>query len=533
MALYQFIFQDDTTVLEKQYRQPDSSDHSHFIIHSQALYDLSNDRKVQTKEWFYEDSGHNRLSHIESYYYGTPLIKSRWIYPPDSSGAIKIKFQYPCMRENCYDPFDANAHIPIGFVITDLQSGHQKIYDEHASFNLDRIYAQAGESKAEIARKKRIYADQHRLPVAIIDTGFDIFRPALAYKMWNPPVPMQYTPDPIEQWQGFRFGWSQYHHHPIPAERISTQEFLIPYSHGTNAASILASGREDIGLVAFAGNIGSRTYLKNILRTLMNYRIRFVNLSMSFPASFTMDEDATLFLIGFQDMLETANQTLFVVAAGNDAATINMDSYPVYPAGLDHDNMLVIGALDTDELDEQDMPSYQIAPYSNRGPLSVDLFCPGTNMRSVNIGGRDIQTSGTSFATPYCLNHGVLAVAMENPTLTIGDIIEVLLKSAYIPNLDRPLPARSGGMLFKRRALAIARLLKHNPHLSVEQAVLSIRSNPTFLLSGESNADTHINQLKALWKDRNLSDGSGCQRPFFPCPPVSAGHTSVAKFSAQ
>lgn len=131
--------------------------------------------------------------------------------------------------------------------------------------------------------------------------------------------------------------------------------------------------------------------------------------------------------------------------------------------------MVVVGALDADELIESNLPSYKSAEFSNIGTESVDIFAPGTDVSGALIGGSVIRKSGTSMASPYALNLA-LKIYEENPDLDTDKVKEIMLKTAYV-NPDNPLQAVSKGIIHPDKALSVARMLKENPSLSVDEAV--------------------------------------------------------------
>lgn len=108
--------------------------------------------------------------------------------------------------------------------------------------------------------------------------------------------------------------------------------------------------------------------------------------------------------------------------------------------------------------------------------------------------------TGTSMASPYALNL-ILKLADAFPKISPVDLKYIFMYSAYIPNITKPFPCASGGMVFPRRAYAVANLVSKDG-LSLKKAALRLRQNPDFLLPGELKDQKALDRLQALWADR-------------------------------
>jgi hypothetical protein len=97
-------------------------------------------------------------------------------------------------------------------------------------------------------------------------------------------------------------------------------------------------------------------------------------------------------------------------------------------------------------------------------------------------------------------------VARANPDLNVYEIKEILMKTAYVPDLDDPFPVRCGGILHPQRAVAAARWLARHPGASVDEAVLAVRRAEPHPIAGESNAEPYLSALKSFWALRRLGD---------------------------
>jgi subtilisin family serine protease len=70
-----------------------------------------------------------------------------------------------------------------------------------------------------------------------------------------------------------------------------------------------------------------------------------------------------------------------------------------------------------------------VAPFSNYGPRTVDVFAPGVDIYSSVTGGKYQRESGTSMAAPVVT--GLAALIMSYyPELTAAEVRQVILDSA-------------------------------------------------------------------------------------------------------
>ncbi|MFA6956256.1 MAG: FG-GAP-like repeat-containing protein [Thermoanaerobaculia bacterium] len=117
---------------------------------------------------------------------------------------------------------------------------------------------------------------------------------------------------------------------------------------------------------------------------------------------------------------------LFVASAGNDS--INIESWPTYPAGYASPNVITVAATDYRD---------RLAAFSNYGPNTVHLGAPGANIVSTYSYGGYTSLSGTSMAAPHV--SGVAALLLsKSPTLTTAEV-----KQAILSGVD-PIPALAG-----------------------------------------------------------------------------------------
>jgi len=121
------------------------------------------------------------------------------------------------------------------------------------------------------------------------------------------------------------------------------------------------------------------------------------------------------------------NGVLFTIAAGND--TFNLDVTPVYPACYNLDNIISVGAIDSNDT---------LADFSNYSTTLVDLTAPGCDVMSTvrGLGALDGDDpniydvkDGTSFSGPFVAGACALVWARE-PSLNYLGVKKKILNGA-------------------------------------------------------------------------------------------------------
>lgn len=154
-----------------------------------------------------------------------------------------------------------------------------------------------------------------------------------------------------------------------------------PLSHGTHVASIALKDTDKFALVGFAGDMTDPAYLNKISKFLKENNILFANMSFGFGDKDSAFAPKTESFYALEDLIKNNHQTLIFISAGNDyGLDLDKSASKSYPASFPYDNIIVIGALDTDEIVESKLSSYKVAYFSTIGMESVDIFAPSTRM---------------------------------------------------------------------------------------------------------------------------------------------------------
>jgi subtilisin family serine protease len=125
-------------------------------------------------------------------------------------------------------------------------------------------------------------------------------------------------------------------------------------------------------------------------------------------------------------------EMLFVVSAGNDGRDI--DTAPVYPAGLTLDNMVVVTSSDD---------FGRLAEGSNWGRVSVDLMVPAEGLEVTDYRGARDTASGSSFAVPRVA--ALAARLLEaHPDWTAVELKQALFARAVPPLVRSGSPVAVG-----------------------------------------------------------------------------------------
>lgn len=227
--------------------------------------------------------------------------------------------------------------------------------------------------------------------------------------------------------------------------------------HGTHVAGIIGAERnngkgingvaDDVSLLAVRavpdGDERDKD-IANAIRYAADHGARVIN--MSFGKNLSPDKQAVDEAVRYA----ISKDVLLVHAAGNDHA--NNDSTANFPnrrllAGGEADAWIEVGASGPykDNL---------VAPFSNYGGRSVDLFAPGVDIYSTLPGNAYGRESGTSMACPVVAGIAAL-IRSYFPRLTALQVKDILMRSVVT---DPALSGKcvTGGVVNAAKAVQLA-----------------------------------------------------------------------------
>lgn len=219
--------------------------------------------------------------------------------------------------------------------------------------------------------------------------------------------------------------------------------------HGTSVSSIIGAVRnngegidgiaDNVKIMMIRGILGKDEFDKDValsIRYAVDHGAQVIN--MSFGKYISPDKKWV------DEAIEYAlsKDVVLVHAAGNDAS--DNDSIDNYPgshtiAGKLLPNLLQVGASGDEKL------GGLVAPFSNYGKKTVDIFAPGVKIRCAIAGSGTQIADGTSLASPIVA--GIAALLRSYfPHLTAVEIVDIIKQSGTTPSQKVAKPG-SGKMM--------------------------------------------------------------------------------------
>ena len=297
-----------------------------------------------------------------------------------------------------------------------------------------------------------------------------------------------------------------------------------PIGHGTHVAGIIgAIENSELGVngvckkVKIASlkicNDEGESYASNFADAIVfatQQNIPILNISHGWYQNDNCNDQAL-------DIVLANYKGVVVCAAGNEG--VNNDGIdPCYPASLSHNNIISVGAIDSDS----NRATFINNQSSNYGEYSVDIFAPGKNIISTfcrnnsnkildwgtHYGVGYACISGTSMAAPFVT--GVVALLLSiNPNLTVSQIKTAILESATIPNVNGENPIEelcvSNGVLNAYNAVMY--VLKNYPE---HEFTLNNINNIIIANENMTSGDNYFYNNNLFYKLNIDTSGSYC-----------------------
>ena len=254
--------------------------------------------------------------------------------------------------------------------------------------------------------------------VAITDTGMDIDHPDLKDNLWKNTTEIDGIAGVDDDGNGFIddfHGWNMAENSNV----IYDQQ-----RHGTHVAGIVgARGNNGTGLVGVNWEVSLMAipFIHRSKDTTVADAIRAIDyavengahiINASWGTDYDPAEVAEFTLLSEAIQRAADKNVIFVAAAGNSGH--NNDFNGSIPASLSNSNILSVGAITRNGWPPG---------FSNYGATSVDVFAPGSTIKSTLPGGYYGNLNGTSMAAPFV--SGVLALLLAvDPDLSVSQMVK-------------------------------------------------------------------------------------------------------------
>lgn len=215
---------------------------------------------------------------------------------------------------------------------------------------------------------------------------------------------------------GMPLGYDFWNLDPWPYDGDTARGAFLPIRHGTAVASVLAREAPDAALIPYRYPRPDMSRLAEVVARAAGAGARI----LAMPLGSRKRDD----WVAFEKALKQ-HDMLVIVSAGNDGRDIDLD--PVYPAGLDLDNMLTVTSADG---------FGRLASGSNWGRSSVDIMLPAENLAVTDFRGASGAASGSSYAVPRLAALAARYLS-QNPDMSIADLKARILARAVPSPYER------------------------------------------------------------------------------------------------
>ncbi len=360
--------------------------------------------------------------------------------------------------------------------VTSLKSASKQLFRPELIKNWGLVNSQ-NKSHIQVVDAWKIEKGNHKVVVAVIDTGIDANHKDLQKNIWhgpstNPNGPAHLKNNPFVAPKGQilpgQYGWNFVSDQPNPVDE---------HGHGTHVAGIIgAMTNLEAGVSGVAPNVSIMSVkyysdansgpvnLRNSVRAI-NFAIengaQIINYSGGGP-EFSEEEYIAI-------KKAEAKGVLFVAAAGNEHVDSDPTNKHYYPAAYGLSNIISVAATDINN---------NLLKSSNWGKKKVDVAAPGENIFSTLPGNRYGPMSGTSQATAFVSGIAALLLS-KNPNLKPHQVKEIIRRSVDpIPTLADKLS--TGGRVNAYKALLA--LGSGNVPTEKKELIRSVANGPVSLL---------------------------------------------------
>ena len=187
-------------------------------------------------------------------------------------------------------------------------------------------------------------------------------------------------------------------------------------------------------------------------------------------------------------MVQAAENTLFVFAAGNDG--LNNDKFPTSPTNIQADNVISVAAA---------LEFNKLASFSNYGAKMVDVAAPGVGIDSTVPGNKYLVVSGTSQAAPYVANVAG-QVKDANTSLSPRDIKKIILGTVDIRDWLVG-KVKTSGTVNTARAVRAAELSRSmNVDLAIRHSITDVSDVPSTDTKSNVKSEGFVLPLPSMFK---------------------------------
>jgi len=201
---------------------------------------------------------------------------------------------------------------------------------------------------------------------------------------------------------GDLIGYDYWDNDTTPFDANPARSWFFVQRHGTRTASILLNEAPDIALVPYRYPRPDMSRMALLVEHAASNSVRIIGMPLG---SDNQNEWAH-----FSTAAEQHPEILFIVSAGNNGRDI--DIQPVYPAALEHTNILVVTSADD---------TIRPAEHTNYGALSVDYLLPAENIHALDFSGEQTLVSGSSYAVAR-LTALAARILNKQPGMSIAEL---------------------------------------------------------------------------------------------------------------